>query len=233
MIATRGRRAGDKDLEQERASAMTTQGARTPLTIILEEHRAIEVVLGYLDRALDLVAGGRIVDAGIFRDLLAFATGFVGQCHHGKEEQLLFPALRRTSPRAALLIATLEQEHGEGTRLTESFAAAVARYAAQGLPAAAPLIAAGRAYSHYLREHMRRENEELLAPLPGTSVAFDATLVTDFDRYELDVMGAGTHERLHRMIDTLAPRLEAVVAGAARLQEGNLPPPLDDSSCFP
>lgn len=185
----------------------------TVLSVLREEHTAISTVLDYLDQACDALAEGRPVDPGIFRDMLKFATLFVGQCHHGKEEQILFPLLRRAAPATDPVITRLEQEHNQGIELADAFAAAVAAYAAHGMEAASPLVTAARAYAVSLRRHMRYENEQLLAQAEQGGVPDTlAAAVAAFDRFEDEVMGAGTHEQLHRMIDTLGPR----VAEAAR-----------------
>ncbi|HXT34916.1 MAG TPA: hemerythrin domain-containing protein [Chloroflexota bacterium] len=178
-------------------------------TVLRDEHAAISTVLGYLDRACNALEQGRQVDPGIFRDMLKFFTLFVGQCHHGKEEQILFPLLRHKSTAMDAVIVQLEKEHGEGVALADAFAEAVAAYAAHGLAAAGPLVAAAGAYAPYLRRHMEYENEQLLARVEQVgSPGLLAAALTSFDRFEDTVMGAGTHEQLHRMIDTLGPRLE-------------------------
>jgi hemerythrin-like domain-containing protein len=184
-------------------------------SVLLNEHAAISTVLGYLDRATEGVAQGRHVDAGIFRDMLTFFTLFVGQCHHGKEEQILFPVLRHRSATADAVIARLEREHVQGVELADALAAAVTGYAARGTDAAVPLVAAARAYAAYLLRHIEFENEQLLARTEqlGSPGALAAALVS-FDRFEDEVMGAGTHEQLHRMIDTLGPRVADAVERA-------------------
>jgi hemerythrin-like domain-containing protein len=168
-------------------------------TVLRDEHAAITTVLGYLDRAGNALEQSRQVDPGIFHDILTFFTLFVGQCHHGKEEQILFPLLRHKSTATDAVIGQLEKEHRQGVELADALATAVA----------GPLVAAARAYAPYLRRHIAYENEQLLAHLEqmGSPRALAAAL-TSFDRFEDGVMGAGTHEQLHRMIDTLGPRLE-------------------------
>jgi hemerythrin-like domain-containing protein len=172
----------------------------------LEEHSAINGVLDYLGQAVDALEQGRAVDSGFFRDIEEFFTLFVGRCHHGKEEQLLFPAVQGT-PEMVRETEHLEAEHAQGTALADAYCEAVEGYAGRGLDAAAPLIAASRAYSAMLREHIARENAVLLPWAERTlEAAAQHDLVRAFDRYEAEVMGAGTHERLHRMIDTLGPK---------------------------
>jgi hemerythrin-like domain-containing protein len=206
MGGTAGNQRPIPESERNRPMSVETPSVST---VLRDEHAAITIVLGYLDRATDAVERGRHVDTGIFRDMLRFFTLFVGQCHHGKEEQILFPLLRHKSMTTDAVIVQLEKEHGQGVELADAFAEAVASYAAHGMDAAGPLVAAARAYAPYLRRHIEYENEQLLAHLEqmGSPRAL-ASALTSFDRFEDNVMGAGTHEQLHRMIDTLGPRLE-------------------------
>lgn len=193
---------------------MTTQTTpepteTTPDTILSEEHAAISMVLDDLDRAITALEHGHPVDASLFRDLDEFFTLFVGRCHHGKEEQILFPTLDR-SPEGLALVRHLERDHERGVELAAAYSVATDEYAARGLAAAGPLIAAARAYAAALRRHIAEENDDLLPRAAATvSSAQRQDLVAAFERYEEEVMGAGTHERLHRMIDTLGPRLAA------------------------
>lgn len=186
---------------------MTTE--TTPGTILSDEHAAISAVLDYLDRAVAALEHGQPVDPDLFRDLDDFFTLFVGRCHHGKEERLLFPALDR-SPDVTALVQGLELDHERGEKLAAFYGTAAHDYAVQGRAAAGPLIVASRAYAAFLRQHIALENAKLLP-----RAAYDAAparrrdLVAAFERYEDEVMGAGTHERLHHMIDTLEPRLAA------------------------
>jgi hemerythrin-like domain-containing protein len=184
---------------------MTNQ--QTSASVLYDEHTAIGHVLDYMDQAVRLIESGKHVDPSLFADFQEFYAMFVGQCHHGKEEQLAFPVLRSSLPdQGADLVDNLESEHAQGTKLDAAFARAVADYTA-GSPKAVPALAeAARAYAAFLREHIQRENEQLLPLLAGMPTD-QIAMVAAFDRFEEDVMGKGTHERLHRMIETLGPRL--------------------------
>jgi hemerythrin-like domain-containing protein len=184
---------------------MTTD--QTPASILYDEHAAISHVLDYMDQAVELVESGKRVDPSLFADFQEFYARFVGQCHHGKEEQLAFPALRGSLPdQGSVLIDSLESEHAQGAKLDAAFAEAVSGYAAGGRNTVPALAEAARAYAAFLREHIARENEQLL-PLLAKMPTDQHSMVVAFDRFEEDVMGIGTHERLHKMIDTLGPRL--------------------------
>ena len=190
-----------------------TTNTQSVTEILREEHAAISTVLDYLDQATGALARGRPVDPDIFRDMLKFATLFVGQCHHGKEEQIVFPLLRHKSKATDAVIAQLETEPAQGERLAESFAQAVAGYAVDDPSTAGPLVTAADAYAAYLRRHMLFENEQLLARAEDVgSPAMLAAAAASFERFEDEVMGVGTHQQLHRMIDTLGPRVAACAA---------------------
>jgi hemerythrin-like domain-containing protein len=176
--------------------------------ILRNEHAAIAMVLDSQEVALSALERGIAVDPGIFADLHQFFSLFIGQCHHGKEEQLLFPILRR-SPALGTSIDQLEKQHLEGRALEVRYDVARRQYAAHGLAKSAQLIGAARAYAAFLRRHITLENESVLEPAAQViSSTEEAAMVSAFDRFEEDVMGKGTHERLHAMIETLGPRLK-------------------------
>ena len=182
----------------------------TSSEILMDEHTAVLSVLDLQDRALVALDAGKSVDAGIFSDLFLFFSLFVGKCHHGKEEQLVFPALRR-SPTLVAPIERLEQEHVEGGRLVAAYHEAEKQYAGDGMAGAAALATAARAYARFLRSHIEGENRDVLERAGTvTSAEEETVLVAAFDRFEDDVMGKGTHAKLHAMIDTLGPRIEAL-----------------------
>jgi hemerythrin-like domain-containing protein len=175
----------------------------------MNEHTAIAGVLDSQEVALLALERGIAVDPGIFADLHQFFSLFVGKCHHGKEEQLLFPVLRHSQDLRTSL-DQLETEHEEGHALELQYDGAQQHYAAQGLAVAAPLVATARAYAAFLRRHIALENASVLERATAViSSTEDAAIVSAFDRFEEDVMGKGTHEQLHSMIDALGPRLKS------------------------
>lgn len=58
-----------------------------------QEHDAILFALGILERMIAMIGAGALPDAGDPLSLLAIFEVFVGRCHQGKEEGMLFPAL--------------------------------------------------------------------------------------------------------------------------------------------
>jgi hemerythrin-like domain-containing protein len=174
------------------------------------EHNGVLTVLDQLERAVAAAEQGMPLPPDVFSDIREFFVVFVDQCHHTKEETVLFPAL---GERGAGLASRLEDEHGAGRALAARYADAVDAYAAS--PAsAADLAAAARAYAAFLRRHIDLETIELLPLVGSLPTDQDAAVAEAFDRIEEEELGPGTHERLHAMIDTLAPRVDAAIATA-------------------
>jgi hemerythrin-like domain-containing protein len=178
-----------------------------------DEHEGVLTVLTQLDRAAAAAAAGHPMPANVFTDIQEFFTVFVDRCHHGKEETVLFPALGGAG---TPLIARLEREHETGRGLARAYADAVAAYVAGDRGRGEALAEAARSYDVFLRSHIALENAELLPLTERTlNATQDASVDAGFEAIEEQRIGPGTHERLHQMIGTLDPRIDAAVTGAS------------------
>jgi hemerythrin-like domain-containing protein len=74
-----------------------------------------------------------------------------------------------------------------------------------GMPGAGARWAdAARSYAALLRQHIDKENNVLFMMAENIlSAAEQAELVAAFEKVEEEKMGAGTHERLHALMDKL------------------------------
>ncbi len=170
------------------------------------EHDAVLVVLDQLERALGAAEGGAPVPTDVFTDIGEFFTVFVDQCHHGKEESAVFERLRGVESRR--VTTSLTDEHHQGRALAAAYRAAVAGYVPGDAASVRQLAEAARAYDVMLRAHIEEENTDLFPLMEASMAERDAEITAEFDRIELEELGAGTHERLHAMIDTLPPRID-------------------------
>lgn len=155
---------------------------------VLEMLKIMEAMAGRLE------AGLATADAD-WEQALDFLKVFVDKCHHGKEEEFLFPALEAAGvPRQGGPIAALLAEHREGRRLVKVMAGA------QG-PERAKQI---RAYVNLLREHIAKE-DGVLFPLADQRLApaRQDELAAAYERLENERIGPGRHEAFHFMIDKL------------------------------
>lgn len=82
---------------------------------LMTEHRAIERMLAVLDAAGGRLEAGERVRPDLLREAVDFVRNFADRCHHGKEEDNLFPRLeelgvrREGGPLGVMLF-----EHDEG-----------------------------------------------------------------------------------------------------------------------
>jgi hemerythrin-like domain-containing protein len=137
---------------------------------------------------------------------IEFLRVFVDKCHHTKEEQLLFPAVRAAGiPAVEDVIVALLAEHVQG-RGSVSRIAEMAERLSDGDESAAPELAdAMSGYTKLLREHIVREENDCFSAADSELPAHvQAELEQGYDRIERDVVGGGVHESFHALLDRLA-----------------------------
>ncbi|MFZ5586295.1 MAG: hemerythrin domain-containing protein [Thermodesulfobacteriota bacterium] len=159
------------------------------------EHQGVLAVLKIMEAMAKRLEAGLGVESGHWEQALDFLKVFVDKCHHGKEEDFLFPALEAAGvPRQGGPIAALLAEHQEGRRLVKAMAGA------QG-PERAKAI---RAYVNLLRDHIAKE-DGVLFPLADERLApaRQGELAQAYERLENERIGPGRHEAFHAMIETL------------------------------
>jgi hemerythrin-like domain-containing protein len=71
-----------------------------------KEHAVIERMLAILETVCLRLQAGELVDPAHVGQIVEFFRGFADECHHGKEEAVLFPALEKVGiPRGAETVA--------------------------------------------------------------------------------------------------------------------------------
>jgi hemerythrin-like domain-containing protein len=184
---------------------------KTATGILREEHDAILGMLDALERIAPQIEAGQPVPLQLLTDFHEFFSLFADRCHHGKEEDLLFPFLERKGvPRAGGPLGCMLNEHDEGRAYVRAMAEN-AEACATGDPAARKSWSdAARAYANLLRNHIWKENEILFRMAERLmSTGEQAALAAEFVRLEEEKMGHGTHARLHSKMEKLVRELAA------------------------
>ncbi len=138
-----------------------------------DEHRLILEVVGVLERILDSTNGAepgdaRGTDLDSLQACVEFFRLFTDACHHGKEEDILFPELvSHGMPRDHGPIAVMLHEHEIGRGLVRRIARAIERAREGDATAAAELDAAGRDYVALIRGHILKEDDILFKMADG------------------------------------------------------------------
>jgi hemerythrin-like domain-containing protein len=176
--------------------------------ILASEHRVIEQVLECLEKMADRCAALGTVDAESATQAIDFFHHFADHCHHGKEEQHLFPLLEaRGFPRATGPTGVMLTEHEQGRRILCGLAEAVEGVAAGDAVAAERFVANAQAYINLLRDHIRKEDERLFVMADyALSREDQKRLLESFARVENEEMGQGTHEKYLQIANELADR---------------------------
>lgn len=130
--------------------------------MLIKEHDSILEMLDVLGKVCDKLDS---VDAAVpehLEQILSFLKGFADRCHHGKEEDLLFPAMEASGiPREGGPIGVMLLEHVQGRELIQRMVAAVDLIKEADPKAAGEFVGAGRGYVGLLTQHIEKENNVL------------------------------------------------------------------------
>ena len=168
--------------------------AEKPTEILSDEHRVIERVLDALQRLTAVPVNPSLEQ---WRKALEFFRHFADQCHHFKEEKVLFPALEEHGiPREGGPIGMMLTEHEEGRGHVRSMIDAMERVAQGNGAASTTLMDHARAYVTLLREHIQKE-DDILFRMADEVIPEDEQrrILKDFENHEAEEMGAGAHEK--------------------------------------
>lgn len=169
------------------------------------EHEGIRIMLQVLNKICDILESGKTVNPAHLNRIMEFLTVFVDRCHHGKEEDFLFPELEKhgISKRDGLL-GVLLKEHQEGRGFVKRMAEAVEKIKGGGSIGSFPFKENSRKYTELLSRHIDKEND-ILFPLAdkGLSKEMQKGLKESFDKLERERIGIGKHEEFHSLLSDL------------------------------
>jgi hemerythrin-like domain-containing protein len=177
-----------------------------PIKDLKMEHEAVQMTLRILDKICQRIEkSGEIIDLQHLDQLLVFFKIFVDKCHHGKEEELLFPALEKVGvSREGGPIAVLVHEHQQGRDHVQAMDAALSQYTKGNRKAVAEFLKTARGYINLLNQHIDKENG-VLFPLAEKHLSQQEQkkLWEGFEMIETQKIGVGKHDEFHKMLDKL------------------------------
>jgi hemerythrin-like domain-containing protein len=179
-----------------------------PTEELAAEHKAVLVALQILEKVETALAANDGQAAEDLGQLLDFLKVFVDRCHHGKEEDVLFPEMeRRGVPRAGGPIGVMLMEHEVGRGHVRAMSDGLDRLRRGEARAAGAILEHARGYRELLQAHIHKENN-ILFPMADRLVPDEAaaTLLEQFEAIERDRVGEGRHEAYHAMLHTLKDR---------------------------
>ena len=179
-----------------------------PTEILTNEHRVIEQVLDCLDAMVAECERTDQLAEEPARQAIDFFRTFADGCHHGKEENQLFPMMeaRGYNPLAGPT-SVMRAEHEEGRALIGAMQESIPGASRGNAADCARFRTSARNYSFLLRQHIEKE-DQCLFPMADRALrdADQAELARLFDEVEHLDIGAGVHERYLELADALAAR---------------------------
>ena len=160
------------------------------------EHDAILHVFTFLDKMLLASDGEKERDLKFAKELVNFLSIFADQCHHGKEEGVLFKEMETLGvPNQGGPIGVMLHEHVLGRELITSMREALQNNNLEKFK----LIAID--YRDLLQQHIQKENTVLFM-LADRLISDEKQmeLFKLFEAHEENVIGHGVHEQLHAQI---------------------------------
>lgn len=180
----------------------------TPTSVLSDEHRVIEIVLDCLERMSAQAQESGRLDGESAATALDFLRNFADRCHHGKEEDLLFPALtEKGMPREHGPVGVMLHEHELGRALIRGMAEQIEGAAAGEATAVGSFAENAAGYVELLRAHIQKE-DQILFPMATQflSETEQHDLLAAFDTVEHDHIGDGVHDKYLSIARSLAEK---------------------------
>lgn len=176
-----------------------------PIERLREEHEAIKLILRILERICERLEAKEEVNPQHLEQILTFIKIFADKCHHGKEEDVLFPAMERAGiPREGGPIGVMLTEHDVGREYVKGMSEAIGSYKAGECKVSSEIVKNARSYIKLLTEHIEKENN-VLYPMAEMHLSKEEEekLLEEFERIEHERIGVGKHEELHELLHKL------------------------------
>jgi hemerythrin-like domain-containing protein len=166
---------------------------------LIHEHRAILGALSVLEKMYEAAKNDKELAREDIEKIIEFLKVFADKCHHGKEEDFLFPALEEVGVKnqngpLGVMLAQHKQGREFIQRMQESIGSETIDKKA--------FIDSASSYVDLLRNHIEKE-ETILFPLGDAKFlkSKQQELLNDFDTLEKKVIGEGKHEEYHALLE--------------------------------
>jgi hemerythrin-like domain-containing protein len=176
-----------------------------PTEDLINEHKAIKVMLSIMSKIAENIRNDKGVETNDVDRIVDFLKTFADKCHHGKEENALFPALvlagmsKESGP-----IGVMLHEHTLGRGYIKEISASTEKFKA-GNSESIQLIANNLSdYINLLQSHIQKE-ENVLFPMAEKVLSLQKQneVFEQFEKIEEEVVGHGVHEQFHELLKQL------------------------------
>jgi len=177
----------------------------SPTQMLEDEHLIIAKVVGAAPVLADRLEAGQPMDVATIQGVVEFMRTFADKCHHGKEEQLLFPLLgKKGVPLQGCPIGALTMDHGKGRTLVKELADGAETFQKGDPGGIQAVIEALRGFAGLYPKHIWKE-DYLLFPMTNKVLnqQEQQALYEQFEQVE-ETIGRDVHHRLEQFAERLA-----------------------------
>jgi hemerythrin-like domain-containing protein len=176
-----------------------------PIEDLVHEHKAIKVMLSIMNKIAENIRNDQSVDTNDIEGIVDFLKTFADKCHHGKEENALFPALVEAGiPKEGGPIGVMLREHAVGREYINEISTKTEQFKSGNSESLQLIADSLLSYSNLLQAHIQKE-ENILFPMGEKVLTIQKQneIYEKFEIIEEEVVGHGVHEQLHELLDKL------------------------------
>ncbi len=170
-----------------------------------KEHENIKLMLNILNKIYDKLQYRRELNQEHFSKIIEFSEVFVEKCHHGKEENLLLPAMLETGiPQDKGPAAFVIMEHKGLRRYFKDVSEAFARLKNGDSKMSEQISENLKKYITLLGQHIDKENNSFF-PLVDSllSEAKQKDLAEDFEIFEMECTSTEKYKEFCELLKCL------------------------------
>jgi hemerythrin-like domain-containing protein len=170
-----------------------------------DEHEGIKLMLNIMEAISNNLDKGKELNLNHYGKVLDFIKGFADKCHHGKEEDILFPALiDHGMSKEGGPIAVMLYEHQLGRSHIKDLSLAFEEFKSGNKKAIKNIISSSMDYVGLLRNHIEKENNILFMMADRVLNETEQSKIFDaFEKLEIEKIGNGKHEEFHNLLKEL------------------------------
>ena len=166
---------------------------KSPVQDLRNEHSAISIILSVMKKVATRLKNREEVKKEHLEKIVEFLINFADKCHHGKEEEILFPEVIKDISNL-VLVNELLGEHKAGRDYIHGMAQSL-KYYDTGNPDAYHIATNMEGYIFLLTEHIKKESKSLF-PIVNKQIPENIQIKMEeqFEALERDVIGIDKHE---------------------------------------
>jgi hemerythrin-like domain-containing protein len=170
-----------------------------------DEHEGIKLMLKVMEKISNDLTNGKELNSDHYGKIIDFIKGFADKCHHGKEEDILFPGLvNHGVQNEGGPIALMIKEHQLGRGHIKELSKAFEEFKNGNKQALITIISSSKDYVQLLRNHIEKENNILFQMADRVLNEEEQKEIFDaFEKLEVEKIGIGKHEEYHKLLKEL------------------------------